>query len=334
MNQWYWSKGKQVFGPVEKGEIISLIQNKKLVHLDMLYRDKASGWKPLFQIDEFAHYLGDRKASSGFSGMVMEWVLLKKVKVKKGIEYKQIGPFSVDQVLGMLDSGDLGFDDLAWKKDFESWVPISQLEPFKKPLPSSPVIDSNLYKTTTDQKNLEEISLTSGDIDRYFHEPEMTKTAPINSENFVTESLINPLPSSSEKTSNGKPAFRGDSDFYSMEFTGKSKSLKLKNKVPLHESRRESNNQKENKKQTNQKRPEKKQIKQQQIKYELQETNIKTSGTNKIKEKERGRKTIDTNRLNILNGNKILKLDTDTWQWLALAVVFIIFLIMFFYLLF
>ncbi len=324
MSQWYWSKNKKVFGPVGGEKIISLIQEKKLVHLDMLYSDKGSGWKPLFQIEEFASYLSDRKVSSDSQGVSMDWVLLKKVKVKKGIEYKQIGPFAVEQVLSMLDDGELNFDDLAWKKSFESWVPISQLDAFKNPLPSSTVIDPDLYKTVVDQKNSgnSEISLADGDIDRYFHDSEMTNTAPINTENFVTESHVNPF--SSEETAKGKPAFRGDSKFYSLEFTGESKNLKLENETSVHEPDGE------NEEQAKQNQTEQVQIKKERTKDRAQEINTKSMRVKKPREKKESEKTFDKNKF---NNNKILNLDIETWQWAALTVV-VVSSVVFLYLLF
>ena len=322
MSQWYWSKNKKVFGPVGEEKIISLIQDKKLVHLDMLYGDEASGWKPLFQVEEFASYLDDRKILSDFQNTSMDWVLLKKVKVKKGIEYKQIGPFAVEQVLSMLDEGELNFDDLAWKKNFESWVPISQLDAFKTPLPSSPVIDPDLYKTVVDKKNSgnSEISLADGNIDRYFHDSEMTSTAPINRENFVTESHVNPF--SSEETVKGKPVFREDSEFYSLEFTGESKNLKLENEV--HELDRKSE------KQTKQNQKERVQIKKERTKDKIQTMDTESIKIKKTKEKEKSRKAFDKNKP---NDNKIFNLDIEIWQWVALTVV-VFSSIVFLYLLF
>lgn len=317
MSQWYWSRNKKVFGPVERDEIISLIQDKKLLHLDMIYKDKTSGWMPLFQVEEFSSYLGDGKLPFN-RGAIMEWILLKKVKIGKGIEYKQIGPFTVEQILNMLDSGELVFDDLVWKKDFESWVPISQLEDFKKPLPSSPVFDSSLYKTTGSQKDPdEEISLTGGNIDRYFHEPEMTSTAPINSENFVTESRMNPI-SSSKKIKENQRILRGNNDFYPLKSSRDSESLKLK----------------DDKKQTDRKQVQE-QTKEDQNKYQLRETDITDSRGKKKREVKKIKKTIDINKLNKLNNSKIkiFKMDIDTWQWVALiaaAISSIVFLYLLF----
>ena len=322
-NQWYLSKDKQVSGPIEKEKIISLIQNRKLVHLDLLYKDEASGWKPLFQIEEFAPYLNNQGDSPELHGDAMEWVLLKKIKIRKGVEYKQIGPFSVAQVLNRLDSGELDFDDLAWKKNFESWVPISQLETFKKPLPSSPLVDPDLYKTNESQKKGFEdsgISLTGKDIDRYFHEPEMTSTAPINTENFVTESRINPISSrltdkdrgkgkdedKSKDKGKDKPTSGGDNESYPLEFTGESQSLKLENTPLLHEFYKEKKRQNKNK-----------------------SKGVKTKEP-KIREKEK--KTFKDNKGD-KGDNKMFNLDIEIWQWVALAVVLIL-LAVFLYLLF
>ena len=225
MSQWYLSKNKKVIGPVGEEEIISLIRDRKLVHLDLLYKNKTSGWRPLSQIEEFASYLNHQENFSVPQDEAMQWVLLKKEKIKEGIEYKQVGPFTEKQVLGLLDGGDLNFDDLAWKKDFESWVPISQLKAFKKPLPSSPHFDPDFYKTDGDQeeklKDLE-VSLIEGNIERYFHDTEMTNTAPINTEDFVTESRIK-VKSSNLKNKNELL------ESASLKFGGETRSLELDN---------------------------------------------------------------------------------------------------------
>ncbi len=285
---------------MEKEEIISLIRNKKLTHLDLLYRDEASGWKPLSRIGEFASYLNYQGSSPGTDPM--EWVLLKKVKIKEGVEYKQIGPFVEARVLSMLDSGELGFDDLAWKKSFKSWIPISQLDSFKKPLPSSPSVDPDLYKTgdKDPKKALEnsEISLVGGDIDRYFHESEMTPTAPINTEDFVTESRIKPI--SVEKN---RRETEEDSGFSSLE--GASRNFKLEDETPLRGVYKNPV-------------------------YKGRKGQEKNESREKNRISEKSGKTLHQNRS---DDHKNLHLDMEAWQWIALALALVL-LFVFLYLLF
>ena len=192
MNQWYLSKNGQRFGPMKQEKLVSLIQTKKVNHLDLVYKDEVSGWRALCQVKEFALYLND-KGLAPSKNASMDWVLLKEIKTKKGAKYKQMGPFTEDQVLVLLDQGKIHFSDLAWKKGFQSWLPISHLDPFRRSLPSSPNIDPDLYDgdQTKMGKNPDMSTIIRGtDLVGDF-----TRTAPINKEGFVTECHFDPTAS-------------------------------------------------------------------------------------------------------------------------------------------
>lgn len=195
MSQWYLSKNGQALGPFDTEKVISLIQFKEINHLDLVYRSGDTQWQPLAQIAEFAEYLNKEKdpvvppAKAQPSADAI-WVLLKKVKTEKGKEYKQIGPFTEDQVVELVDRGEVKFTDFAWKKGLETWVKISELEEFEQPLPSSPNIDMSLYEKTTPDFRV--------DSDSDSDAAKATMTQMVKIERFehksMTKSMLKPKP--------------------------------------------------------------------------------------------------------------------------------------------
>ncbi len=200
MSQWYLSKGGKAVGPLSEEKIIELISKAELTHLDLVYRTGGSEWVSLSQIDVFKAHLGQQEPQHEKGQGEPEWVLLKKIKNDEESKYEQLGPFAESEVLKWLDRGAIKFTDFAWKKGLESWVRISEVEAFSKPLPSSPQIDRELYEPT---QALETETLTKGSqkkslsqvvhIERF--DPEKTQVTrensmPINNEDFVTESEL------------------------------------------------------------------------------------------------------------------------------------------------
>lgn len=256
MSQWYLSKNGKALGPLEADKIISLIQAKEIGHLDLVYKAGESEWLPLAEVEEFKNHLkAEPEPHPSESPQVAEWVLLKKVKGEKGSEYKQLGPFTEEQVLELVDRGDVKFTDFAWKKGLESWVRIAELESFAQPLPSSPKIDMSIYEKTTPDIPAETVSDANKasmtemvKIERFDHEPTqmlvpkkqeapeeiaentmvdedktaITHSVGMDAESFATESTNDFL--------DGESATNFDVDLWSLEPPSQSGAKKTKSK--------------------------------------------------------------------------------------------------------
>lgn len=217
MSQWYISKNGQATGPFEDQTIIDLIKKNELNHLDLIFKVGESDWLPLSQRSEFMTALGgakDSRQQPTVAGEGADWVLLKKVKSAKGSEFKQLGPFTTEQVVQLIDQGEIRFSDFAWKKQFPTWVKISDLEEFDKPLPSSPHIDPTIYEKTNTGLDIEtlthvekkklindfkkpkksiESEIIKGVKEAASSDPEATRVVhtlsiPLNTQDFATES--------------------------------------------------------------------------------------------------------------------------------------------------
>ncbi len=195
MSQWYLSQQGQATGPFDQQTIIEKIKKKEVGHLDLVFKVGNTDWVPLSKVAEFSEAFGLKEELQKDKNQP-EWVLLKKVKLDKTSEFKQIGPFTLFQVIELLDQGEVRFSDFAWKKGFPTWLKISEIEEFEKPLPSSSSIDATLYEKTNTGFEIE--TLTRKDKENLKKEiekfdPEATRvvtaaSSPINSEEFVTES--------------------------------------------------------------------------------------------------------------------------------------------------
>jgi hypothetical protein len=240
MSQWYLNQQGQALGPLEEQELIEKIKKGELQLVDLVYQTGASEWLPLSHYSELAkHYprTSDEASLRVDQGEDKEWVLLKKVKTEKGSEYKQLGPYSVEHTLSLLDRGEIKFTDYAFKHgETESWVKISELEVFSSPLPSSIPMDETLYEKTnpayeggekTQVDHQHKASLTHlVSIEKFEHnktkvlseenkiesealpktevlEPEVSRITPIpiNDQDFVTESGIDALEESESEIS-------------------------------------------------------------------------------------------------------------------------------------
>ena len=157
MSEWYYSKNGKAQGPVEENEIGTAIKTGTINELDLVFEVGGEEWKPVAQVDAFGQFFkieepevvstqSVAKGEESSESDKPEWVVLRKVKNEKGMQYKQLGPYNKDRVIELLDSGEILFSDYGWKTGLESWVPINKLEDFKAPLPSSIPIETQMYE--------------------------------------------------------------------------------------------------------------------------------------------------------------------------------------------
>lgn len=200
MNQWYLSKNGKAQGPLEESKIISLIQAGDVGHLDLVFRAGSSEWTPVSEVEEFSIHLKKSEPAVVASENDVEWVLLKKTKGEKKSQYTQLGPFSKNQVLDLIERGEIKFKDFGWRQGLEAWVPIGDIEEFNDPLPSTPKVDKEIYEAVRENTQVDEEaqSLTGlVEIEHFEHEKTQVMSAsdiPLNSSGFATETGVDDPP--------------------------------------------------------------------------------------------------------------------------------------------
>ncbi len=180
MSQWYLSKNGQALGPLSEDKVIALIHSGEVTPLDLVYQAGATEWLPVSEVPQlFQHIQNEEKDSNPSGGGDRSWVLLKRTETEKGKEYKQLGPFSETQVLGLIDSGEIRFSDFAWKEGMESWGKISEIRELSQPLPSSTSVDASLYEKTDDDHAIaKSVDAVGGDDIETFQREQQTVTTP------------------------------------------------------------------------------------------------------------------------------------------------------------
>ena len=202
MNQWYLSKNGKAQGPLDEDKIISLIEQGEVGHLDLVFKAGNTEWTPVSEVEEFQSYLKKDEPAAIAANNDVEWVLLKKTKEKKGSQYTQLGPFSKNQVLDLIERGEVKFQDFAWRQGFDAWVPLGDLEEFSEPLPSTPKVDTDLYGPLNEDTQVDEeaLSLTGlVEIEHFEHEKTQVMSSqdiPLNSSGFATETDVEAPPQS------------------------------------------------------------------------------------------------------------------------------------------
>lgn len=101
----------------------------------MLYQEGDSAWRCVESFSEFKNELRDsqesalKNESSQTEGSSdSSWVIL--VRKPDGSGYRQRGPLSREQILVMLNHGEISFTDYAWRKGLKEWYKIMALPEF------------------------------------------------------------------------------------------------------------------------------------------------------------------------------------------------------------
>lgn len=130
LEEWYFTLEEgRAKGPQNHGEIKDAILLGKLSPFDLIYKEGAEKWQPIYQRQEF----GDLFKSKIKASFLDSWVVLTKRSGEKGVAYIQKGPFSTDQIKHLLAQGDIQYRDFIWQEGREKWSRISTLEIFNPP---------------------------------------------------------------------------------------------------------------------------------------------------------------------------------------------------------
>jgi len=144
-NVWYFADHGRAQGPISTRELIEKIHRGELSLVDLVFKEGAGEWLPIEKYKELASQVNT--TAVGTSSRDADWIVLRVIEVDGQEKYEQIGPYAVEQVLELIDSGKVKFNDFVWKTGFENWVPLGKLDKFDKPLASSVQVDKSLYNS-------------------------------------------------------------------------------------------------------------------------------------------------------------------------------------------
>lgn len=138
---WYYEDHGRAKGPVTERELIAKIKKGELQLLDLIYKEGDGEWHPIEYFTELTDLIGSVSARDA-----ADWILLRNIEVDGKHKFEQMGPYSIEQVLELVDKGKATFSDYVWRTGFDNWVSLGKVDKFEKPLVSSVEVDLSLYK--------------------------------------------------------------------------------------------------------------------------------------------------------------------------------------------
>lgn len=155
---WYVARGGKAQGPRSSSEIEVGFKNGTISAQDFIFREGDKEWKKLSEVPEFSSMTSEGvntplPGSTPVTVSGAEWVLLIKNREDTQAgksRYEQAGPFTRDEVLTKVRSGEAQWGDYVWKQGFSSWEKLSLIAEFNSALE---FFDENDVETTaTDDK--------------------------------------------------------------------------------------------------------------------------------------------------------------------------------------
>ncbi len=142
-SQWYYENQGRAEGPVSTIELVHKIQEGQLSLLDLIFKEGEGQWMPAEHFPEIKNLI--KMTPTQFKAD-SDWIVLRTVEVNGRDQFEQIGPFSIEQVLQLIDKGRIKFTDFVWRNGYENWVPLGQVDQFENPLESSVQVDLSIYE--------------------------------------------------------------------------------------------------------------------------------------------------------------------------------------------
>lgn len=152
MAHWYYSVKGKAEGPVSERILVENLRSGHLTLVDLVFKEGDTSWRTLGEIPEFreavqasplpsfdstpitavessAETRAVSVAARALSGS--GWIVLAGAKGHD----RQIGPFTSEQVLAKLASGELQFSQYVWKPGYKRWMRIGNLPEFDRRRP-------------------------------------------------------------------------------------------------------------------------------------------------------------------------------------------------------
>lgn len=137
MVDWYFllEKGKAK-GPFEKDQMLEAFNKGSLGPLDLIYKKGQKTWLPAFEHKDFRSLFEDFMSENVEVKPLKRWVILQKKQREDGRGFRQLGPFSSEDVLRRIHSGEFSYQDYAWASGLKKWTRIEKLEEFNPKAPA------------------------------------------------------------------------------------------------------------------------------------------------------------------------------------------------------
>jgi hypothetical protein len=142
-SRWYYENHGKAEGPISTLELVKKIQDGDLSLMDLVFKEGDGQWMPA---EHFLEITGLVKSAATDFKVDADWVVLRTIEVDGRNQYDQIGPFTIEQVLQLIDKGKVKFTDFVWREGYENWVPLGHLDKFENPLESSVRVDMSIYE--------------------------------------------------------------------------------------------------------------------------------------------------------------------------------------------
>ncbi len=142
-SRWYYENHGKAEGPISTLELVKKIQDGDLSLMDLVFKEGDGQWMPA---EHFLEITGMVKTEGTEYKVDADWVVLRTIEVDGRNQYDQIGPFTIEQVLQLIDKGKVKFTDFVWRAGYENWVPLGHLDKFENPLESSVRVDMSIYE--------------------------------------------------------------------------------------------------------------------------------------------------------------------------------------------
>lgn len=123
---WYVRHDNRILGPLALSAIAEGLRSRALTWLDVAVQAGDREWRLLDQIPGLRSQLG---LESNNHALQEAWIFLRVPKAK-GVQRRWFGPWSREAAQARLKSGELSFDDLAWREGMKNWIRVGNLEEF------------------------------------------------------------------------------------------------------------------------------------------------------------------------------------------------------------
>lgn len=142
-SRWYYENHGKAEGPVSTLDLVKKIQEGELKLIDLVFKEGDGQWMPAEHFSEITSLT--KTATTDFK-VDADWIVLRTIEIDGRNQYDQIGPFTIDQVLQLIDKGKVKFTDFVWRNGYENWVPLGHLDKYENPLESSVRVDLSIYE--------------------------------------------------------------------------------------------------------------------------------------------------------------------------------------------